>query len=56
MRLRVDKRLKTAEKSSSTNFRVLAAPKSWSKYTTPVKVKITMTIEKIKFAFTQINF
>ena len=28
------KRLKTAEKSSSTTFWVHAAPKSWSKYTT----------------------
>ena len=25
--------LKTAEKSSSTNFQVLQAPESWSKYT-----------------------
>ena len=28
------KRLKTAEKSSSTSFWVQAAPESWSKYTT----------------------
>ena len=31
------KRLKTAEKSSLTSFRVWAAPKSWSKYTTIIQ-------------------
>ena len=30
-----EKRLKTAEKSNFTSFQVRAAPKNWSKYTTP---------------------
>ena len=42
------KSLKTAEKSSSTSFRVDAAPESWSKYTTNLSIKKTFKCYELK--------